>query len=124
MVPSEALQVLLTNVSDTAKVAVTVVSASITRSQALGAATPTHAPPHATKVDPGLAVAVIWMLVPWTKFGVPGGFANTAPFPLPCFWIVSVTSFGRTVMFIVAAFPPHAAVMTVTPAESAATTPL
>jgi len=120
----EALQVLLTNVSDRSKVAVTVLSAFITRSQALLDGTPAHAPPQAVKVEPELAVAVIWMLVPGTKFGLPGGLANTAPLPFPCFWMVNVTSFGRTVMSTVADFPPHVALMTATPTESAATAPL
>ena len=123
-VPSEAFQVLLTNVSDRSKVAVTVLSAFITRSLGLLDGTPAHAPPQALKIEPELAVAVIWMLVPGTKFGLPGGLANTAPLPFPCFWMVNVTSFGWTVMSTVADFPPHVAVMTATPTESAATAPL
>src|SRR5437762_11776944 len=55
--PSGALQVLLTNVSDRSKVAVTVLSAVITRSQGLMRVTPAHGPPQAPGVEAALAVA-------------------------------------------------------------------
>src|SRR2546426_11935086 len=66
-VPRGALQVLLTNVSDRSKVAVTVLSEFITRSQGLLDGTPAHAPPQALKISPEMSVAVTWTLVPRPK---------------------------------------------------------
>src|SRR5260370_8206126 len=77
--PSDAFQVPLTNVSDSSKVASTVVSAFITRSHGAVDAVLAHAPPQALNVEPGLAVAVTRTLLPGTEFGLPAGPANPAP---------------------------------------------